>query len=154
MKRICVLQVEDTDEDIQLMGYAFEEAGIGATLRAVTHGQAAIDYLSGTGKYADRTAFPLPHLILLDLKMPGLDGVELLRWIRTASVCKNIPVIVLTSSAQEQDVEAVYSAGANAFVTKPSGVLELIELLGVLKSFWLQFTQLPSAVAVAARQAH
>jgi CheY-like chemotaxis protein len=153
VNRICILQVDDTEEDVMLMEYAFHEAGIGATLRSVPHGRAAIDYISGNGQFADRARFPAPHLILLDLKMPGIAGLEVLRWIRTASDHKNVPVLVLTSSAQTHDVEAAYSAGANAFISKPSGVLELIEVVRAVNVFWLRFTQLPAAVAAAARQA-
>src|SRR3954464_8635626 len=101
MKRICILQVEDTDDDVVLMEYAFQGAGIRATLRSVPHGQAAIEYISGHGKYADRAKFSAPHLILLDLKLPGVGRMEVLNWIRTMSHQRNIPVIVLTSSGQE-----------------------------------------------------
>ena len=136
-----------------LMEYAFQEAHIGATLRSVPHGQAAMNYLSGNGQYADRARFPEPHLILLDWKMPGISGLEVLQWIRSGSDHRNVPVIVLTSSGRTDDVDTAYSAGANAFITKPSGVLELIDLLRALNVFWLRFTQLPGAVAAAARQA-
>jgi CheY-like chemotaxis protein len=147
------LQVEDTEEDVELTTYAFKQAGIQATLRSVPHGRAAMDYISGAGHYGDRAKFPAPHLILADLKMPGIGGLELLNWIRTASAQRNVPVIILTSSGQADDVENAYSAGANAFITKPSGVLELIELLRALNIFWLRFAQLPDAVAPTARQA-
>ena len=152
MKRICILQVEDTEEDVLLMEYAFKESGLAAMLRAVPHGRAAMDYISGGEQYEDRSRFPLPHLILLDWKLPGIGGLEVLQWIRNDSEQKNVPVIVLTSSAQTHDVEAAYSSGANAFITKPSGVLELIEMLRALNVFWLHFAQIPGAVAVAARQ--
>jgi CheY-like chemotaxis protein len=153
VKRVCILQVEDTKEDVWLMEYAFEDSGIGAILRSVPHGKAAIDYILGNGPYGDRAEFPMPHLIFLDLKMPGEDGLEVLNWIRTASPQRNLPVIILTSSGQAHDIEKAYSAGANAYVTKPSGVLELIELLRAVNVFWLRFTQLPLAVAPSARQA-
>jgi CheY-like chemotaxis protein len=139
----CILQVEDTDEDVFLMEYAVREAGIKNVLKSVSHGQEAIAYLSGAGKYADRCRFPLPGLILLDLKMPGMSGLEVLHWLRNESAHRTTPVIILTSSRQAEDIEQAYEAGANAYITKPSGVVELIEILRALDGFWVQHAQCP-----------
>jgi CheY-like chemotaxis protein len=152
MKTFCILQVEDTEEDVVLMEYAFREAGLENELRGVPHGQAAIDYLSGKAQFSDRRRFPLPGLILLDLKLPGIGGLDVLRWIRASSNHRTTPVIVLTSSGQESDIEESYQEGANAFITKPSGIVELIELLRAMKVFWLQYAQFPQAVVGLERQ--
>jgi DNA-binding response OmpR family regulator len=139
----CLLQVEDTENDVILLQHAFQQADIQWPLRSVLDGQEAMDYLSGIGKYADRQKFPIPALVLLDLKLPRVMGLELLQWIRKESQIKTLPVIVLTSSGQRKDVDNAYNAGANAFVIKPSGMAELIELLKAFKVFWLRYTESP-----------
>ncbi|HSU56706.1 MAG TPA: response regulator [Candidatus Dormibacteraeota bacterium] len=144
MKTLCVLQVEDTEEDVVLLRYAFQQAGIQSVLRAVPHGEAAMDYILGKGDFYDREAFPLPALILLDLKLPGMSGLELLGWVRSSSPIRMVPVIVLSSSSHRTDVESAYERCANAFVTKPSGIDELTELVEGLKIFWLKHTQFPA----------
>jgi len=146
MKTLSILQVEDTEEDVLLMEYAFNEAGIQSVLRSVPHAEAAMAYILGQRQYVERNEFPEPSLLLLDLKLPGMSGLELLDWLRNASPMPKIPVIVFTSSSQRQDVQAAYDAGANAFVTKPSGIDQLVEFLEALKVFWLRYTQFPTGL--------
>jgi two-component system response regulator len=146
VKTLCVLQVEDTEADVLLLEYAFAEVDIQSTLRSVSSAEAAIDYLLGNGNYSDRESNPTPTLLLLDLKLPGMSGLELLKWIRTESPVPTLPVIMFSSSGQHQDVEDAYSAGANAFVTKPSGIYDLAEFVGGLKVFWLRYTQFPTVL--------
>ena len=143
----CVLQVEDESNDIYLLEYSFREICVTTPLKAVRDGQEAIDYLSGAGKYADRTEFPLPCLTLLDLKMPRKSGFEVLEWIRAYPVTSALPVIICSSSANESDIRAAYKLGANAYVVKPSNVDVLLEFVRALDTFWLRYnrTLAPSA---------
>jgi CheY-like chemotaxis protein len=143
VKHFCILQVEDSQNDILLLQHAFRAAGISNPLHSVRDGQAAMDYLSGAGKYADRHHYPLPCLVLLDLQLPRVPGLKVLKWIRQEPHLQTLPVIVFTSSAQLGDIERAYRAGANAFVTKPSGIIELTELMKALKAFWLHYNQPP-----------
>jgi len=132
-----ILLVEDSDDDVFFMTRAFTAAGLLTPLARVDNGQKAIDYLSGKPPYDDHTRFPLPSLILLDLKMPFLSGFEVLRWIRNQSGCARVPVIVFTTSNQERDVETAYELGANAYVVKPDHIDECSDLAALIKRFWL-----------------
>ena len=108
-----ILYAEDDENDAFLANHAFEKAGILNPLVVVSDGKAAIEYLAGTAQYANRTEYPLPCLVLLDLKMPGVSGLEVLKWIRSQrSVC-TLPVLMLTSSNQDGDVHRAYILGAN-----------------------------------------
>lgn len=139
----CVLMAEDDENDVVFIQRAFKQAEIHNLLQVVQDGQAAIDYLSGSGSFADRSQYPLPSLLLLDLKMPHKTGMEVLEWVRTQPALQALPVIILSSSVHSSDVEAAYRNGANAFVTKPSGAPERTELARMIKGFWLNFNQLP-----------
>jgi CheY-like chemotaxis protein len=146
VKDFCILQVEDSEDDVVLLQHAFQGAGITNPLRTVRDGQEAIDYLSGVGKYADRHRYPFPCLVLLDLKLPRKMGLEVLEFIRAHPELKTLPVLVLTSSGQRYDVSDAYRAGANAFLIKPSGVMELTELLKAIKGFWIRFNEPPDCL--------
>lgn len=149
MRNFPILQVEDSENDVLLLQHAFRQAGIHNPLRAVSDGQEAVDYLQGVGKYADRQRFPLPGLLLLDLKLPRMMGLQVLEWIRADPRFNTLIVVVLTSSGQKDDVDNAYRAGANAFLVKPSGVLEFIEFLKVFKTFWLHYNHPPGEEAHA-----
>jgi CheY-like chemotaxis protein len=144
VKDFSILQVEDTENDVILMKYAFKQAGIANALSVVRDGQQAIDYLAGVGEYADREKYPLPGLVLLDLKLPRKMGLDVLKWIRENPSLDALPVIVLTSSGQRDDVQNAYRTGANSFLIKPSGVKELVELLKAVKVYWLEYNEAPS----------
>jgi CheY-like chemotaxis protein len=144
MESSCILQVEDDENDIFFLGNAFQEAKISHPLQVVRDGQAAIEYLSGTGKYTDRSQYPLPCLVLLDLKLPRKMGLEVLKWMREQPHLQTVPVIILTSSSQPTDVEAAYRLGASSYLVKPSGVYELFELIKVFKAYWLEHNLIPS----------
>jgi CheY-like chemotaxis protein len=143
LKPLPILQVEDVEDDITLMQLAVAEAQLDCPLISVRDGQEAIDYLSGAGEYAERQRYPLPRLILLDLKLPRVSGLEVLRWIRHESQVKSVVVLVMTSSTLQRDINQAYLAGANSFMTKPSGILELIDLLKALETFWFRLSELP-----------
>lgn len=114
-----VLYVEDEESDRLLMQLAFAKAGLGSALWMVGDGKRAVEYLSGVGVFADRTGYPLPALVLLDLNLPGMHGFEVLKWIRAQPGYATLPVVVFTSSAQEEDRQRAESLGASAFIQKP-----------------------------------
>lgn len=140
-ERRAILLVEDSPDDRFLFQKAWAEAGIENTLQMLEDGLQACDYLAGAGKYADRASFPLPALILLDIKMPGKSGLEVLEWLRGREASRRIPVIMLSASTFPKDVDEAYRLGASSFVIKPSSVEELIELAAALKSYWLRFNE-------------
>ena len=138
-----ILQVEDDENDIFLMRHVFEEAGIGSPLHVVTDGEMAMDYLSGKGQFADRKKYPLPCLVLLDLKMPRRNGLEVLAWIRQHPQLKSLVVVFFSSSAETQDVERAYALGANSYIQKPSSPVQLREVAQLIKGWWLSYNQFP-----------
>jgi CheY-like chemotaxis protein len=140
-----ILVVEDELDDIFFMRHAFKEIGISSPLQVVQHGRQAIDYLNGNGAYADRGEFPLPCLVLLDLKLPQLMGFEVLKWVREQSGLKTLIVVILTSSQLRADIECAYQLGANAYLVKPSTPSELRELVMGIKQFWLKLNHGPAA---------
>jgi CheY-like chemotaxis protein len=139
----CILLAEDDENDVIFLRRAFAKAEITNPLHVAPDGQVAIDYLAGTGPYADRDAYPLPGLLMLDLKMPRKTGMDVLLWLRAEQRNWSVPVIMFSSSVHPAEIRAAYEAGANAFVTKPSGSPERMELARMIKGFWLEFNQLP-----------
>lgn len=145
-----ILLVEDDDNDVVFMQMAMEKAGLGHLLRVVEDGQRAIDYFQGTGDYADRARFPLPAVVLLDLKLPHMMGLDVLKSIRERH-SRTIVVIVLTSSSQEADMQTAYERGANAYVVKPGNPRKLDELVDLISRFWLNLNQPTAAIAEPSR---
>src|SRR5687767_9339564 len=131
-----VLLVEDSPDDVWLVRRAFTSAGLEHPLFAVEDGGQAIDYLCGKGQYADRKAFPLPSLVIADLKMPRVDGFQLIKWMRGDTPARIIPIIVMSSSALAQDVNRAYELGANAYMVKPANYLALERLFRTIADFW------------------
>jgi len=139
----CILVAEDDENDVMFLRRAFAKAEITNPLHIAPDGQAAIDYLAGNGPYADRDAHPMPGLIMLDLKMPRKNGMDVLLWLRGEQRNWTVPVIMFSSSVHPAEIRAAYEGGANAFVSKPSGSPERTELATLIKGFWLGFNQLP-----------
>jgi CheY-like chemotaxis protein len=137
-----ILQVEDDPNDVFLLKHAMKKVGVTNPTQIASDGQLAIDYLSGAGKFADREEFPLPGLVLLDLKLPYVMGLDVLRWIREQPNTAPV-VIILTASAEEEDIATAYRLGANAFLTKPSEAGKLQEIVKAIKDFWLTHNTLP-----------
>lgn len=131
-----ILQVDDDSNDVFLLQHALRKAGIANPVQIVSDGQEAIDYLKGAGKFADRETFPFPSLLLLDLKLPYVMGLDVLRWIRTQPMTPLI-VVMLTASAAEADITEAYRLGANAFLTKPSEANKFEDMVKAIKAFWL-----------------
>ena len=138
-----ILLVEDEENDVFFLKNAFNEVGLLNPLQVVQDGQEAMDYLSGRGEYADRARFPLPCLTLLDLKLPRVMGLEVLKWMRTQPGLKTLLVIILTSSRLGPDIERAYQLGANAYLVKPSSPPELREIATGIKQFWLELNHGP-----------
>jgi len=133
-----ILLVEDSQDDILLMRRALLVANIVNPLQVVRSGDEAIDYLSAKGRYTNRAEFPLPGIVLLDLKMPGKDGFEVLAWIRRSPTLSALRVIVLTSSNRIEDVTRAYQWGANSFLVKPVIFEQFVLATTALKNYWLQ----------------
>src|ERR1043165_3407823 len=139
-----ILQVEDDPNDVFLMRHAMKKAAVLNPVHVASDGQQAIDYLQGAGKYGDREKFPFPCLMLLDLKLPYVMGLDVLRFLRKGPG-QALPVIMLTGSGQESDIATAYRLGANAFLTKPSEAHKLQEMVKAIKDFWLTHNMLPQA---------
>jgi CheY-like chemotaxis protein len=139
-----VLIAEDDSGDVFLLERAFAAAQVPASLYFVRDGQEAIDYLEGESAFADRTMYPLPDLMLLDLKMPRLNGFDVLAWLRQQPGLKRLLVTVLTSSDQPQDINRAYDLGANSYLLKPHNSNELSELVKRVQKYWFESNQRPA----------
>jgi CheY-like chemotaxis protein len=138
-----ILIVEDREDDILLIRRALEQARVPNPIQVVRSGAEAIAYLSGEGKYINRAEYPLPAFVLLDLKMPGMDGFEVLTWIRQQDELRGLPVVVLTSSDEMSDVNRAYKLGANSFFVKELDFQGTIDFTRLLQSYWLKDIRLP-----------
>src|SRR5215204_6896678 len=130
-----ILLAEDREDDIILVKKSFARAYISNPLQIVRDGEEAIAYLEGEGKFSNRAEYPLPDLVLLDLKMPRKDGLEVFKWIRQHPTLRGLPVVVLTSSESMRDVNAAYQAGANSFLVKPMDFENFIEMSRFIGGF-------------------
>lgn len=138
-----ILLVEDEANDVILLKYAFEKAGILTPVQVVSDGREAIAYLSGHGIYAERSRYPEPHMILLDLNLPIVTGIEVLKWIAAIPKFPKIPIVVLTSSRDPKEVEACRALGVSAFMVKPISNQQRYRLSMFLKERWLDVIQPP-----------
>ncbi len=137
LESVPILLAEDDKNDIFLMRRAFDTAAMQNPLYVVHNGQEAVDYLSGAGTYADRVKFPVPRLMLLDLKMPLLDGFDVLKWIRAEKQFDMLPVVVLTSSKLQMDVDRSREFGVFDYRVKPHAFEDLVRLLDDVRRCWL-----------------
>lgn len=138
---IDILLVEDNPGDVRLTREAFDEARVRNDLHVVTRGRDALEYLHRTGEYEDASR---PDVVLLDLNLPGINGLEILEEIKTTPELRTTPVIILTSSQAEEDVVRSYEKHANAYLTKPVDADEFVQLARSLGEFWIQMVELPS----------
>ena|SRR5882762_1138308 len=138
-----ILIAEDREDDILLMRRAFRSAAIPNPIHVVRDGDEAIAYLQGEAQYANRAEYPLPALMLLDLKMPRVDGFEVLRWLRGQPGLSTLRVIVLTSSSDMGDVNRAYHLGANSFLVKPTDFENFVAMTRFLHDHWLQTSKAP-----------
>ena len=140
-----ILLVEDLADDVLLIRRAFEKAKVINPIHVVPNGEEAISYLNGSGKYANRAEYPLPDLVLLDLKMPGIDGFEVLRWIRQQPGLSSLRVVVLTSSDHMRDVNEAYQLGANSFLVKPLEFERFVSMSAAINGYWLWLSKTPDS---------
>ncbi len=138
-----ILLVEDNASDEKLTVLAFKKCGIANDVVVVRDGAAALDYIFGTGNHAGQGVTALPAVVLLDLKLPRIDGLEVLRRIRADERTKLLPVVVLTASKEEEDIVQCYSSGANAYVRKPVEFAEFARAATTLGLFWLLLNEAP-----------
>lgn len=139
-----ILLVEDDSNDILLMQRAFLRVNSGVDIHIAQDGDAAVDYLAGAGDYANRDRYPLPDLILLDLKLPRRSGLEVLAWVRQQEAIRRIPVVILTSSREPLDVDQSYDLGVNSYLVKPVSFDVLSEMIAALNTYWLSLNEYPS----------
>lgn len=140
-----ILLVEDNSSDEKLTLLAFKKCGVSNEIVVVRDGADALDYLFGTGRHASRDTSIVPTVVLLDLGLPRIDGHEVLRRIRNDNRTKLIPVVILTSSKEDEDVARGYALGANAYVRKPVDFVEFAEAAKTLGLFWLLLNEVPRA---------
>jgi two-component system, response regulator len=145
MEDKIILLVEDNPDDVDLTLRAFEKNNISNKVIVVKDGVEALDYLHGTGIYAGRDVKDLPVVILLDLKLPKINGKEVLRSIRQDEFTRLIPVVVLTSSAEQKDVVEGYKLGANSYIRKPVDFEQFTEAIKFLGLYWLLWNEPPIA---------
>lgn len=134
--QITVLLVEDDLNDIFLVKRAFKRANLTNPLQVVTDGVEAVQYLIGEGRYVDRQAHPLPHLIIMDLKMPRKTGLEVLEWLKKDGELRRIPVVIVSSSYLPADINRAYELGANAYMVKPVNFQSVEHLFQSIIHYW------------------
>lgn len=145
MREQCALLVDDSHQDQWLIRRALESGGWPVRLAMATTGDEAVAYLSGVGVYADRGAYPLPAVVLLDIKMPRQSGFEVLQWLRReGGKLKKVPVVMLSSSDQARDIQQAYEQGANGYVVKPGGQEEMKRAMDHICSYWLDENRPPN----------
>jgi CheY-like chemotaxis protein len=143
-KSMPILLVEDNYNDVLLIKRAFRKANVKPIMSIVSDGDEAVDYLSQQGEYADVTRFPVPLLILLDLKLPRRSGLEVLAWLKQQPKLKRLLVIVLTSSQEECDLSQAYDLGANSYLLKPINFQDFVSLVELIDAYWFKMNQKPS----------
>ena len=143
MSKKFILLVEDNPDDVELTLRAFRKNNVKNGVDVVRDGAEALDFLFGTGTYADRDAGILPVVVLLDLKLPKIDGLEVLRRLRNDERTKLLPVVILTSSDEEQDIIQGYNLGANSYVRKPMDFEKFCEAVRQLQLYWSLLNEPP-----------
>lgn len=143
-----ILLVEDDYNDVLLIQRAFRKANIKPSVSTVSDGDEAVLYLQGKEKYADRAQYPLPLLILLDLKLPRRSGLEVLAWIRQQPKLKRLLVIVLTSSQEDSDLTQAYDLGANSYLVKPLDFQELVRLVELIDDYWFKTNKVSQIASI------
>lgn len=135
-----ILIVDDNDDDVFALQRALKKTATANPQQIVTNGREAVAYLAGSGRYAERATYPLPFLVFLDLKMPLMDGFEVLGWLREQAHLNQIVVIVLTGSDELKDHQRAYALGARSYLVKPPSPADLQQILISMESFWLRST--------------
>ena len=136
-EQAVILLVEDSESDIRLVRRAFAKTRAANPLQVVRTGEEAVDYLRGIDRYSNRAEYPLPELVLLDLDLPGIDGFEVLRWIRRQPQLRPLRVVILTSAEGPADATTAYQSGANSFLVKPADFDEFVNVTNAIQGYWL-----------------
>lgn len=139
-----ILHVEDNEDDQFFLRRACEVVGIQNVIHCLEDGQKAIDYLSSKAPYGDRQQYAIPCLIILDLKLPKVHGLDVLKWIRAHNEFKSIVIVILSSSPLRNDVDLAYDMGVNSFLVKPLTSEEMTNIARLIKEYWLETNQFPS----------
>lgn len=137
-----ILLAEDNADDVFLLQQAFKRGAVTDRLFAVSDGFQALEYLKGDGPYSDRATYPFPHILLLDLNMPRMNGFEVLEWTRKDSLCSRLIVHILSSSPREEDIRRAHDLHANSYLLKPTRIDDLVALVTALHQ-WHRFTVFP-----------
>jgi CheY-like chemotaxis protein len=140
-RNLTILLAEDNEDYALILQGAMKSIGWTNPIRIVPNGQEAINYLSGGGKYADREAWPFPSVMFVDIKMPLVDGFEVLRWVRQHPECSVLPTMMLSSSDDDKDVTLAYALGANGYFVKPANMEDLKAILKAAYEFWAWCTK-------------
>lgn len=143
MKPDLILIADDSEDDVHFIRRAFGRSGLINPLFVVHDGQEAINYLKGEGKFANRDEYPLPTLLLLDLKMPNKNGFEVLEWVRKESEVKGLRIVVLTNSGMTSDINRAYRLGANSFMVKPVDKDQFFAITDAIRGYWLWMSETP-----------
>jgi CheY-like chemotaxis protein len=138
-----ILLVEDDPNDVLLVQRAFTRLNIVNSFQVVRDGEEAVDYLSGEGKFADRETYPLPVLVLLDLKLPKKSGLEVLEWLKAQDGLRRLPVVMLTSSRETSDVNRAYDLGVSSYLVKPVTFSALVDLITHVDVYWMLLNERP-----------
>ncbi len=146
-----ILIAEDDEDEALLLEHALKAIGVSNPVLIVDNGEHVIAYLKGEGQFADRAAFPLPAVLITDLKMPAVDGFELLEWLRHHSQFAIIPTLVFSNSSEPQDVQRAYALGANAYLVKPPEMEQLEALMRTTFEFWTLCARVPIGPAKTIR---
>jgi CheY-like chemotaxis protein len=144
-----ILLAEDSNDDVFFLQRAFKKARVANPLRRVRNGQEAIEYLEGRGNYRDRAQFPYPCFLLLDLRMPKVDGFEVLQWIRAHPAHKDLPIVVLTAETEDPLVQKAHDLGATSLFRKTPNFEDMVKLVEGLHSYWLITNVRPSSLVEA-----
>jgi len=144
MKEKIILLIDDDLDAVELTRRALNKNNITSRLVTATDGREALNYLFGDGMQGDTPTNPLPHLILLDLKLPEIDGFELLHRLRVHPSTKLLPIVILSTSTERQDLIKSYELGCNSYICKPVNFLEFTEVIRQLSLYWLSLNQLPN----------
>jgi CheY-like chemotaxis protein len=138
-----ILLVEDTRSDAEMTMRALKKNKIGNNIIHLKDGREALDFLFGIGEYAGRDVTKMPRVILMDLKMPRMDGIDTLRQLKANELTKMIPVVVLTSSKENPDIQKCYALGANSYIVKPVEFVDFIKVVSDLGLYWVLHNQSP-----------
>ena len=140
---LVLLLIEDNEAHAEMVKRSFEQHRVSNIIKHVDNGQAGLDYLFRRGEYNDEAKYPAPHCVLLDLRLPRVDGLEVLRQVKSDKLLKKMPVVILTTSAAENDVAQAYEYQANSYVVKPMDFKKFESLMDEMGYYWMAWNQNP-----------